>query len=337
MNTDQKDKRNRIRIKAEPLENGAWFGNVADDIRSAQKSGDTDDLVDLFVYDPLAIRVAHVFTRHGWSANTATLLSLFIGIGGSFLLFPQNRWINLLGILCEICATILDCCDGQIARLTHTSSQLGRVLDGSTDILVFLSMYISVGCRMMHEPMPFTGENWSAWIWIPFFLMMLCHAGQARMGDYYRGLHLYFLKGSCSADLSRSKNIREEIDQLPEGSPLYLRAYLSVYLIYTRLQEIRVPRSQRLLDLTEEYGIPEEVSEAYITQSRRYIQLTNVLTYNVRAYTLFILLLLQIHVFYIPFVLLILEAVKLFMTAKYEGIAEDTAQKLSSLKQKETV
>lgn len=337
MNNNPKDKLNRIKINTETLESAPWFEGVADDIRAAQKSGDTDDPVDFYVYAPFAIRLAHVFIRKGLSANAATLMSLFIGITGGILLYPQNRWINLIGILFELFATVLDCCDGQIARLTHTSSQLGRVLDGSTDILVFLTMYISIGCRMMNEPMPFTGGNWSFWIWIPFFLMMVCHAGQARMGDYYRGMHLYFLKGSSSANLSRSKDIREEIATLPGDSPLYLRVYLSVYLIYTRLQENRVPRSQHLLDLTEKYGIPAEVSDAYITQSRRYIQLTNVLTYNVRAYTLFILLLLQIHVFYIPFVLLILEAVKFFMVAKYEAIAESLTEKFSSAVQKETV
>ena len=100
-----------------------------------------------------------------------------------------------------------------------------------------------------------------------------------------------------------------------------------------------MPRSQRLLNLTEECSdsVKEEIGKAYIPQSRRYIQLTNVLTYNVRAYTLFILLLLQIHAFYIPFVLLILEAVKIFMVAKYESIAEALTEKFSSEKQKETV
>ena len=49
------------------------------------------------------------------------------------------------------------------------------------------------------------------------------------------------------------------------------------------------------------------------------------------------LLLLQSHVFYIPFVLLILEAVKFFMTARYETIAEDVAEMFSSQRQKETV
>ena len=299
--------------------------------KASRKSGDTDDPIDVIFYHPFSIKLAHGFIRAGISANAVTLMSLFVGIIGAILFYPQNKWINLIGIFVVIFAAVLDCCDGQVARLTHTSSQLGRVLDGTVDITGFLAIYIALGLRMMKENIPFTETPWSFWIWIVIVVAMLCHAGQARIADYYRGLHLYFLNGSNRANLTRSKDLKSELDSLSKENPFYEKLYRRFYLIYTRDQERITPNAQRLLDAMEkrEYDA-EALSSDYVTQSRKYIQLTNTLTYNVRTYALFILLMLGLHAFFFPFVIVILEAVRLFMIKKYEAIADNVYERFFS-------
>lgn len=321
------------------LEHNPWFERVADDIKASSKSGDTDDPVDVIIYNPISIRLAHRFIKAGWSANAVTCMSLLFGISGSFLFYPQNRWLNLLGIAMEVFALILDFCDGQIARLTHTSSQLGRVLDGTVDISNFLAVYIAIGCRMMKENIPFTDTPWSFYIWIILFVTMYCHASQARMSDYYRGLHLFFLNGSNSSDLARTKNLRKELTDAPKGTPAYEKIYRFFYLIYTTDQEKHTPRAQRLLDALEEKGghVSEELADAYISRSRRYIQLTNALTYHIRACTLFVLLLFRLHAFYFPLVVIVLEAVKWYMIVKYERIAREVYERFCAAENRENV
>ena len=185
-----------------------WIDNSAEDIKASRKSEDTDDPVDVLLYDPIAIRLTHVFIRARISANAVTLMSLFTGVCGSILLYPQNRWINLTGMLIILFAAVLDCCDGQIARLTNTSSQIGRVLDGMVDITNYLAIYLVLGFRMMKEPIPFTNTEWSFYIWIVILVTMHCHASQARMADYYRGLHLFFLQRNSSSSLARSEVLK---------------------------------------------------------------------------------------------------------------------------------
>lgn len=298
--------------------------DITNDLLTTRKSPDTDDPVESLVYNPVAIRLTRLFIMAGWPANTVTLLSLVFGVCGGIFLYPRNTGINLLGIVFEILAAILDCSDGQVARLTHTDSQLGRVLDGTVDIINFLVIYISLGLRMTGETIPFTNVRCSYWVWIIVFAAMLAHADQARMADFYRGMHLCFFKGVNTSNLARSKKLREEMKDLPEGSPLYEKLYRTIYLIYTEAQEKKSPDSQRLLDEVEKSGrCPSEaLSSAYVSQSREYIQLTNVLTFNVRAYTLFVLLLLNLHFFYFPFVIIVMEGIKHYMIAKYEKIAD---------------
>ena len=299
---------------------------IKEDIQAARKSEETDDPIDVFIYDPIAIRLTYLFIRLGWSPNAVTIMSMIFGIGGSVLLVPKKVPVNLLGIASVLFAAILDCCDGQIARLTHSSSQLGRVLDGCVDMVNYLAIYVALGFRLMGETVSVTPTftlHVSWYIWIVILLTAVFHAGQARMADYYRGLHLYFLKGSSDTYLTRSHKIREEIAALPEDAPLFKRLYLRIYLMYTAVQEAGVPHTQQLLDRIEENGgtVPVDLAVRYTDQSRKIIQVTNLLSFNIRTYTLFLLLLFGKEVFFFPFVFIVLELLKLSMIGRYETIA----------------
>lgn len=298
--------------------------DIAETIQAARKSGGVDDPLEVILYDPLAVRLSRGFIRIGFSANAVTLLSLFFGIGGSLFFYISNRWINLAGMALVIFSAILDCCDGQVARLTGTSSQLGRVLDGAADFLNYLAIYLVLGLRLMGEPIPFTETSWSFYIWPLLLLTMLCHAGQARMADYYKGLHLFFLKGEDKSSLARSQDLQAELDALPRKASAFERTYRQIYLNYTRQQEKATPKAQRLLKAMEasEADIRQGISKAYLLQSKDHIYLTNLLVYNIRTFALFAMLLLGTHAFYPLLVILLLEGVKLLMIRCYEAVAD---------------
>ena len=298
--------------------------DIAETIQAARKSGGVDDPLEVILYDPLAVRLSRGFIRIGFSANAVTLLSLFFGIGGSLFFYISNRWINLAGMALVIFSAILDCCDGQVARLTGTSSQLGRVLDGAADFLNYIAIYLVLGLRLMREPIPFTETSWSFYIWPLLLLTMLCHAGQARMADYYKGLHLFFLKGEDKSSLARSQDLQAELDALPRKASAFERTYRQIYLNYTRQQEKATPKAQRLLKAMEasEADIRQGISKAYLLQSKDHIYLTNLLVYNIRTFALFAMLLLGTHAFYPLLVILLLEGVKLLMIRCYEAVAD---------------
>ena len=296
----------------------------AEDIIASRKSGDTDDPIDVYLYDPIAIRLTHGFIRAGWSANAVTIASLITGVAGSFFFFSQSRWINLIGIFLELLAYTLDCCDGQVARLTGSGSELGRVLDGLVDSLNYTAIYLVLGFRMMGEKIPFSDVTWSFWIWFLVLAAGFCHSSQARMADYYRGLHLYFLKGRDRTALARSRDLKAEIASLPEDTPLYGRIYRKMYLAYTLNQERHTPKAQRLLKALErkEGEPPGPLTISYLHQSRQHIQMTNYLAFNIRSFVLFAMILLRIHAFFFIFGFLALEGVKIVMVSRYEEIAE---------------
>ena len=269
--------------------------------------------------------LTHFFIRFGISANTVTFLSLLFGVGGSFFFYSRHPLINFIGFVFEYIALVLDCSDGQVARLTHTGSQLGRFLDGTVDSLNFIAIYIVLGMRMMlKETIPFTAIRWYGYIWIAIVVSGYFHAQQARMADYFRSLHLSFQHQHNSSFFTNSKSIKKEIAE-SKDTPFYNRLYLRIYYIYTRSQEKATPCMQRFLNAIEENGgyISEELAEAFLAKSRRYVQLTNVLTYHLRTCVLFFLILIKLHAFFFPFNIIVLGAIMIFMIAKYEKIARE--------------
>ena len=88
------------------------------------------------------------FAKWGKALNLhpdhVTLLSLATGIFGAFFLYYQDNLIyaSIAGVFI-ILSGVLDSADGQLARLTKKSTEAGRVLDGTVDTIVFLSLYRS--------------------------------------------------------------------------------------------------------------------------------------------------------------------------------------------------
>ena len=296
-----------------------------EDIQASRKSSETDDPFDVFVYDPLAIRLTTLFIRMKWSPNAVTLLSLVFGVAGAALLYPQKVGLNLLGVALIIFAAVLDCSDGQVARLCHSGTPFGRVLDGAVDMANYLAIYLALGFRLMGESFAVTPTvmlHVSWYIWIVIALALVCHSSQARKADYYRGLHLYFLKGTNDNFFARSKDLRQELASLPEGTSLFRKLYLKIYLLYTAVQEKGAKQTQHLLDKIDENGgvIPEALAERYIRESRKVIQITNTLGFNLRTYILFLLLLFGKEIFWFLFVCVVLEGLKYAMMARYEAM-----------------
>ena len=294
------------------------------DLESAQKSNDTEDKFDTVVYGTFSMLLAHFFIKHKVSANSVTLLSLLFGVIGSFFFFSQHVLVNFIGILIEFFSVVLDCADGQVARMTHTSSQLGRFLDGAVDTICFFAVYFSLGLRMTNEAIPFAAVKWGIYIWIVLIINGYFHGEQARMADYFRSLHLSFVDHGNTANFTTTRSIRKEINE-SKGTPLYNRLYLNAYYMYTSLQEKMTPKTQKLLKAIEANGggVSKELSEAFTSRSRKYVQLTNVLTFNLRAYVLYLLVLLKLHPFFFPFNIIVLGGIMVFMVRKYEKIATE--------------
>lgn len=103
-----------------------------------------EELVDFYFHRRLAVPVVQAAARLGLTPNQVTWLSLFAGLLSAFLFY---RGLFPSGALALLAAIVLDCSDGMLARITGTSSPVGRMLDGFFDtiwiVLIWVALYVS--------------------------------------------------------------------------------------------------------------------------------------------------------------------------------------------------
>jgi phosphatidylglycerophosphate synthase len=105
-------------------------------------------------------RLSRALTRRllplGVSPNAVTLVSISIGITGGLCFALGTPAAATVGALLFLASTIIDGCDGELARLTFRESRLGARLDlvGDNVVHVFLFGGIALGLyRRSHDPM----------------------------------------------------------------------------------------------------------------------------------------------------------------------------------------
>lgn len=297
--------------------------DIREEVRSAYKSEETEDFLDKKFNNPLGFLWAKMFMRLGVSPNTVTVLSMIIGVSGALLFYTDSFIPNLIGVLLITLTTILDATDGQVARLTGRTSELGRILDGVATGTWTAVAYIVLALRLTGKNIPFTDVKWGVLIWITVVVSGLFGNNlQCLLADRFRNMHTYF-QGVKACSLDSSEDVAAELAVAKSpAKKLYLRFYLN----YTRNQERLTPSSCRLLRETKEHGVSDDLSFDYLKVSRRLVPLANIFTINTRLITLFVCVLAGVPYIYFFVEFFVLGALMLYTRAKYESLARALCQ-----------
>lgn len=309
----------------------AFYADMRRDVPASYKSIDTEEPFDKIFTKPMGYLFTRFFIHIKWTPNMVTILSMFIGVLGGVLFYPDSFGWNLVGVLLVIFANILDSTDGQMARLTGQKSALGRILDGMSSTLWYIAMYIAICCKLYNDPIPFfPGHTWGWIIWaVAIVCGLLGHAQQCTMADRYRNIHLFFLKNKHGDELHRSEDITRQRHALPREGATIQRMQLFIDGVFTLSQERITPTFQKLFNayLDADEDTREGIRQDYLAGSRKYIQLTNVLTFNARAYLFFALVLLNVPALYFLLEFIGFGSLKIYTQRRYEQLALELLKK----------
>ena len=115
-------------------------------------AAETEELVDLRVHRPLAALLVQRLQASPVSSNQVTIASGIIGMAAGIVIAVAGPlspgWVSFAGLLIFF-SVILDCADGQLARLRGEASLVGRALDGTIDILPITSVFIGFAVYLM--------------------------------------------------------------------------------------------------------------------------------------------------------------------------------------------
>lgn len=277
--------------------------------QSTLKHPDVEETIDLLFYRPVGFRLALIGRRLGWTPNAITIVSIFLGIGCGVLCYFDDWRINLLGIVLLVLADICDSADGQLARLTGQHSQLGRILDGASGDFWFASIYIAICLRLQSE--------WGVWVWVLAIVSGMCHARQCAMADYYRQWHLLWVKGRSGSELDNYKDVDLQYRSLRFADDPVQKVFLWFYRDYTKGQELLSPWAQIL----RRKGITS-VAPVFVRYSRSLMPVCNLLTFNSRAITLFLSLMLGMPWLYWVVEVVVGNILVIYLVCKHESLCK---------------
>ena len=318
------------------------------------KSAETEDWLDLHVIRPLCYYCAVIFAKLDIHPNTVTIASMFVGAASAIFFGCASYYycgtmgllLNIIAIVLLMIADILDCTDGQLARMTGKKSRLGRILDGVAGFTWFVPIYHALVWRFyLHHDLEFswlgiadTPQNaiiatvivyvfglWSGIVGI---------AGQQRLADYYINVHLFFLKGEKGSELDNSRRQQEIYDQMSPDTPWIERLFQHSYIGYTQKQEKVTPQFQRLMArLQEKYGphasdIPAEVRESFRQKSLPVIFWNGLLTFNFRSFWLFLFCLIDLPAMYFLFEIFAMGLLAWYVNHRHEAFCRRLAESL---------
>jgi len=292
---------------------------------STLKSMDTEEFIDIHFYRPIGYRWALFFNRLNISPNAVTIASIVIGVVAGICFYDTSLKINLTGMLLLVWANSYDSADGQLARMSGKTSQFGRTLDGLCGIAWFVAIYAAISLRLF--------PTWGFWIWILAAITGFFHGKQTEMADYYRNIHLYFLKGKASSELVDSSTLQAKSATLSWKRNFIHKFSAYYYAMYTKDQESWTPGFQQMMRLLRE-KFPEEAPDhfrkAFREKSLPLMKYTNICSFNTRVIALFVALLINLPWLYFLFELTVLNAILIYMVVRHERICKNFVNQLKS-------
>ena len=301
--------------------------------RASIKSTDTEELLDMWFYRPLGFRCALFFRNRGVHPNIITIASIFLGIAAGICFIQENIYWNMLGMALLVWANLYDSTDGQLARITGQKTRWGRILDGFAGDCWFFFIYLAIALRETNKPIPFAPEHeWGVIIWI---LLSFCgfwiHGSQCQLADYYRNIHLYFSNEKNGHEFHNSVMEKKEYEATSWRTAFFWKLFLNFYVAYVENQERMTPNFQKFIKVVQtRYGtdIPEWLRKEFRQGSLPLMKYTNILTFNSRAITLCIAMLINQLWIYIFFEMVVLMALFFYTQYRHETLCKRLTKKI---------
>ena len=119
--------------------------------RASKKKRDINRFTEYVARPPAAV-VVYFLAKTPITPNQVTFLSAVVAAGAAamFALLPGYAWLVAAALVFEF-SFVLDCADGQLARLRKIASPLGHLLDFLMDELKAMFIYAAVAIRLWQD------------------------------------------------------------------------------------------------------------------------------------------------------------------------------------------
>ncbi|MFO0625763.1 MAG: CDP-alcohol phosphatidyltransferase family protein [Polyangiales bacterium] len=212
-------------------------GHAIPTYRETLKPLPVEEPVDLVLHRPLGYLVARLTYPTPITPDQLTWLSMFVGVGAAASLVHAALHQTSLApaAVLLVMSAVIDCSDGQLARMRRSSSTFGRMLDGAVDAIVQAAV---LGGVLVLLVVRHRAEGPAALaVWITLWVLAVWVGTQhMSLYDRYKNLYLRHTQAGFNED-----DDDEEVDDarraaLARGMTLGDRLRYLVYPNYLKAQ-----------------------------------------------------------------------------------------------------
>ena len=235
----------------------SWYSEY----KKTLKIASVEEYIDLFIYRPIAFLLIKSVYRTRITPDHLTITAMLAGITSGVMFSFGTRPTCIAGGVLYFLFIVLDCSDGQLARLKGNGSPVGRILDGIADYTAATAVFIGIAFGYSGK----AGEP-------PYMVLLLALSGvsmiiQEMLVDYHRTHFIDILKSRRNTFTELNLEFRQEYLRIKNVKNKWIeKNILYIYLVYSDLQRKLLPRRIN----TEQPAIP---SELYIRKNRVLIRL----------------------------------------------------------------
>ncbi len=167
--------------------------------RKSLKMVEVEEFFDLFFYRPLAFILVKIIYPTTITPNQLTITAILFGIAAGCVYAAGTPLALVAGSLLFMGYNIIDCSDGQLARLKKNGTYAGRIIDGIGDYITAIAVFI--GLAIGHPDHDFSPNRW----YILLVAAAISNMIQSILVDYYRNRFLNYV-------LERDSTFEEDLD-----------------------------------------------------------------------------------------------------------------------------
>ncbi len=199
--------------------------------KKSLKMLEVEEVLDLIIFRPPAFLLVKLIYQTSITPNQITSVSLFFGVFGAFLITFGTVTAFTLAAICFIIHNILDCSDGQLARLQNSGTLTGRIVDGFSDYIVAVTSYLAIGVGYA------SNTNDPFFYWTLTVLAGFSNALHSFALDYYRNQFLDYALDRKSIFGEDLEQFETEYNKMITAKKWSLdRLLIWFYLKYSRIQ-----------------------------------------------------------------------------------------------------
>jgi hypothetical protein len=215
----------------------------------SMKAKESEEFFDLVLHRPLAYLLAKLLMPTRITPNGISWFSVLFSTTGAVLIATNNQLALIIAGIMVLIGNILDCADGQLARMRGKGSQFGRIVDGAADYLSSIVLFVSL--ILWHSPRFQSQTVWGVLV----FFSGLVYAWQSQKIDYHRTRYLKYYYNEHKNVEDELHLVRAELESLNSQAGMAFRRFsLRFYLNYTaRQSQAASKRKQPQLMNREEF------------------------------------------------------------------------------------